>query len=281
LSEPLVSVVVPTYQSEPYVAEALESVLSQTYPYLEVVVGDHSSTDRTWEIVNRYAADPRVRVVRTTAGGGAARNWNRVTDEARGEYVKLLCADDILRTTCVEEQVRAAERYPDVVMVASKRDLIDARGARLVRGRGLAGLDGVVPGYVAIRRTVRSGTNIFGEPACVLFRTETVREVGGWAADQAYLIDEELYVRVLQRGSLYAISRPLAAFRVSQSQWSISLARNQALQAASLHSRLRLDCPEIVSGFDEWLGSRRATVMAWKRRIAYLVWTRRMRPDAR
>jgi glycosyltransferase involved in cell wall biosynthesis len=278
---PLVSVVVPAYQSERYIAETLESALDQTYPHLEVVVADHSSTDRTWEIVDRYSADPRVRVFRTSAGGGAARNWNRVTDEARGKYVKLLCADDLLRPTCVQEQVRVAEVHPDVVMVAAKRDIIDARGTPLIRSRGLAGLAGLVPGDVAIRHTVRAGTNVFGEPAGVLLRTTTVRKVGGWGAEQAYLIDEDLYVRVLQHGSLYAIPRSLAAFRVSESQWSVSLVNRQAAQAASLHSRLHRDHPDVVSSFDRRLGSLRARTMAWKRRVAYLTWARRMRAASR
>jgi GT2 family glycosyltransferase len=273
---PLVSVVVPTHQSESYVEEALGSALSQTYPYLEVVIGDHSSTDRTWEIINRYASDPRVRIVQTAAGGGAARNWNRVTDEALGKYLKLLCADDKLKPTCVDEQVRAAEQHPRVVMVAAKRDLIDARGRLLVRGRGLAGLHGVVTGDVAIRRTVRAGTNIFGEPACVMFRADTLRAVGGWATDQAYVLDEDMYVRILEHGSLYAIPRSLAAFRVSRQQWSVSLARSQASEAVALHRRLRADRPDIVSGFDEWWGSRRAFITAWERRLAYLVWNRRL-----
>ena len=281
MTAPLVSVVVPAYQSEQYVAETLMSALDQTYPLLEIVIGDHSSTDRTWEIVNRFAGDPRVRLVRTSAGGGAARNWNRVTDEARGKYVKLLCADDLLRPTCVEEQVRVAEEHPGIVMVAAKRDIVDARGVPLVRSRGLAGLDGLVRGDLAIRHTVRAGTNVFGEPACVLLRTETVRDVGGWAPNQAYLIDEDLYVRVLRRGWLYALPRSLAAFRVSESQWSVSLARSQASQAASFHRRLRREHPEVVSSFDQWLGSRRAAMMAWKRRAAYLVWARRMRAAER
>jgi len=276
---PLVSVVVPTYQNESFVGEALESALSQTYPHLEVVVADHASTDRTWEIISRIAANPRVRIMRTAAGGGAARNWNRVTAEADGEYVKLLCADDLLRPTCIEEQVRAAEANPDIVLVAVKRDIIDARGAALVRDRGLADLDGVVPGDMAIRRMVREGTNILGEPACVLFRTQALRAAGEWASDQAYLIDEDMYVRVLQQGSLYAVRKTLAAFRVSESQWSVSLARSQARQAAALHRRLREERPEIISGVDEWMGSRRATVMSWMRRLAYVVWARRMRPS--
>ena len=89
---PRVTVVIPAFENAPYIRAAVGSVLAQTYRDFELVVADHSSTDGTWEILQDLAADPRVRLVRTPSGGGAQRNWNRVTREARGELVKRACA---------------------------------------------------------------------------------------------------------------------------------------------------------------------------------------------
>jgi glycosyltransferase involved in cell wall biosynthesis len=279
-SAPLVSVVVPTYQSAAFVERTLDSVLAQTYPSLELVVADHGSTDGTWEKLQPYAVDQRVRILRTDPGGGAERNWNRVTDEASGTYVKLVCADDLVYPNCVAEQVNVMEKNPDVALVAAKRDLVDSRGRTLIHGRGLGGLTGKVDGRTAIRRTVRAGSNIFGEPACVLLRTEMVHKVGGWSGRKPYLIDEDLYVRVLVLGDFFAIPRTLAAFRVSDTQWSVNLARQQARQAVSFHRQLRATEPDVVSHVDELVGSLRAAAIAWARRAAYQVWRRRMRPTA-
>lgn len=107
--QPLVSVVVPAFNAALYVEAALDSILAQTYEDFEVVVADHSSTDGTWEILQRYADDPRVRLSRTPTGGGAEGNWNAVSKLARGEWVKLVCADDLIYPQLLETQMSAID----------------------------------------------------------------------------------------------------------------------------------------------------------------------------
>ena len=92
--------------------------------------------------------------------------------------------------------------------------------ASVTTGRGLAGLTGRVPGRVAARHTVVAGSNIFGEPACVLIRREALVRAGGWDGRHPYVIDEATYVKVLLTGDFFGIDKALAAFRLSSSQWS-------------------------------------------------------------
>lgn len=275
--DPRVSVVVPAYQNAAFIERTLDSILAQTHRDLEVVVADHASTDGTWRLLQRYADDPRVVLLQTPAGGGAERNWNRVTEAASGSLLKLVCGDDLIYPTCIEEQVQAMHAHPGVAMVACRRDLVDVSGRVLLRRRGLPGLAGLVPGSRAVRAAVRAGTNIFGEPACVLLRRDLVSAVGGWSAAQPYLIDEDLYVKVLAFGDLYAQPEALAAFRVSAAQWSVDLAREQARQGKEFLRRVRQDQPAAVSHGDVRLGSVRAVVAAGQRRAAYVMWSRRMR----
>jgi glycosyltransferase involved in cell wall biosynthesis len=277
VTSPRVSVVVPAYQSARYVGQTVESVLKQTYDNVEVIVADHASSDGTWEILSRYASQPNFRLLRTEAGGGAERNWNRVTDEASGKYLKLVCADDLLYPTCIAEQVAVMEADENVALAAARRDLIDSVGRVLVRARGLPKIAGKLDGLEAIRKTVRAGTNIFGEPACVLLRTDLVRKVGGWSASHPYLIDEDMYVKVLAYGDLFAIPEALAAFRISGTQWSVGLARQQARQARAFHADVRVALPGAVSALDARIGSARAVAIAVVRRTAYFAWRRRMR----
>jgi hypothetical protein len=199
-----------------------------------------------------------------------------VTGQAQGEYLKLLCGDDLLYPTCLQRQVDALDQHPSAGIVSVRRDLIDVADRPLLRGRGLAGLDGLVSGPVALRTIVRAGTNLLGEPACVLFRTELGRKVGGWSAAFPYLIDQYLYMRVLQHSDLVAISDTLAAFRVSNTQWSVHLATEQGQQATALHRRFRAEEPAVISRSDEVIGSLRAVRTAWARRAAYFVWRKRM-----
>lgn len=274
---PPVSVVIPAYNNADYLGATIESVLEQTFPDFELLIADHASGDATWDVASAYVGDERVRLMRTERGGGAQRNWNRVTAEARGDLVKLVCGDDLLYPTCLAEQVAAMRDNPAVSLAAGRRDIRDAHGGLLVSSRGLPRLAGRVAGRDATKATVRAGGNVFGEPACVLMRTEIVRAVGGWSRTEQYLIDVELYLRVLRRGDLWASPSALAAFRVSSTQWSVALAREQARQTIDLFRRLHHDQPELVSRRDLVEGSARAYALAASRRAAYLWWSRRLR----
>ena len=220
---PTVSVVVPAYNNSQYIAETIESIQAQTYQDLEIIISDHSSTDGTMDIIQRYADDPRITVMTTEAGGGARRNWNAVSQAATGTYLKLVCGDDLLYPELIERQVAAIEQNPAVTLVASKRDIVDAHSTPFVKSRGLAGLSGVVPGGRAVRATVVAGTNIFGEPGCTLIRRDVLERVGWWDDAHPYLIDETTYARVLLEGDLYAVDESLAGFRVSGSLDSAGL----------------------------------------------------------
>ena len=282
---PRVSVVVPAFQNAPYIRATVASVLAQTYPDFELVVADHSSTDGTWEILQELATDPRVRLLRTPAGGGAVRNWNRVTQEARGELVKLVCGDDLLAPEALAKQVATFDAHDttgdnthggEVVMVASARDIVDASGRVVVRGHGLGGLSGRVTGREAVRRSVLRGANIFGEPGCVLLRRSVLEAVGGWHGDPGYLIDQSTYCRVLLRGDLATAPGTLAAFRLSSTQWSVALAREQARSADELHRQVAELAPGLLSSRDIRLGNARARVRAFQRRLVYRYLGRRL-----
>jgi glycosyltransferase involved in cell wall biosynthesis len=273
--QPSVSIVIPAYNNAAFIEATMRSVLAQTFENLDVVVADHASTDDTRRILDRFTDDPRVRVIDTPAGGGAARNWRRVTDEARGEYVKLVCGDDILHPDAVRRQVDAFEE--GVVMVASRRDVVDAARRPIVRDRGLFGLVGRTSGRRAIRRTVRQGTNVFGEPACVMFRTADLQAAGSWDETESYLIDEATYISVLRRGDFVGVAETLAEFRVNAAQWSVRLARSQAREVAAFHARLRREHPGLVSAGDVLLGNARARLLALARRLLYVTLSRRLR----
>jgi len=276
---PRVSVVVPSYNNASFIEATMDSILAQTYRDFELVVADHSSTDGTWQRLQRYAADPRVRLLRTETGGGAPRNWERVTAAARGELVKLVCGDDIIYPDCLRVQVEAIDANPTVVLVAARRDLIDARGGVVMARRGLAGLVGLVPGRVAARHTVLAGSNIFGEPACVLIRRRSLQDASGWDGQFPYVIDEATYVSVLLRGDFLGIDQALAAFRLSSSQWSVHLARDQSTQVVGFHHRLADAAPGLLTRTDLFRGDSRARAMAYARRLAYLWVGRRMHAE--
>ncbi|WP_227468303.1 glycosyltransferase family 2 protein [Microbacterium sp. YJN-G] len=267
---PTVSVVIPAYNNAATIGETIDSILAQRDVEFELIIADHSSTDTTRIVMDRYRDDHRVTLLDTAAGGGAERNWNRVTSAARGEYIKLVCGDDVLRPDILSRQVRLL-RSADAVLTACRRDVTDANGKILIPGWGLRGLRGVMPGARAAAKAVRAGSNLFGEPASVLMRRTALEETGGWYAEFPYLIDQATYTRVLLTGTFVADDSTGATFRMSDSQWSAVLIGSQAKQARRFHAWARATRPDVISTLDVAIGDVRATVMAYLRRLSYVV----------
>ena len=114
LHDPLVSVVMPAHNAELYIAEAIESVLNQTFRDFEFIVINDGSTDETSNIVNPYAeSDPRVRVLEREKIG-FAKALNEGWQEAKGKYIARLDADDISLPTRLQKQVAFLESRSDV-----------------------------------------------------------------------------------------------------------------------------------------------------------------------
>jgi glycosyltransferase involved in cell wall biosynthesis len=117
---PLLSVGVPVYNGERFLADALESALGQEYPNLEVLISDNASTDSTPDICRRFKADSRVRYSRSPETTEPIANFGRVLGMARGEYFTWLAHDDVLTSpSYAATLVETLEANPDAVLCAS------------------------------------------------------------------------------------------------------------------------------------------------------------------
>jgi glycosyltransferase involved in cell wall biosynthesis len=126
---PLVSIGLPVYNGDNYLADAIASVLSQTYTNLELIIADNGSQDRTAEICRHFAAqDTRVRYVHSEQNQGAAWNYNRVVALAQGKYFRWLAHDDLLAPTTLEKSVAILETHPHVVLCFTWTQDIDNDG---------------------------------------------------------------------------------------------------------------------------------------------------------
>ena len=275
--QPLVSVVVPSYNNGAFIRETMMSILSQTYRNLEVIVSDHGSTDDTWLELQPFALDSRVRLIRISPSDRVADNWASATGAATGDYLKLVCGDDLLASDCVERQVAALEASPSAVLVASRRDVITAQGDPVIRGWGLTNLVGSFDGRLAVKAAVKSGTNPFGEPACVLMCRATLERVGGWDDRYPYVIDQHTYSKMLMHGSFVGLRDSLAGFRLSEQQWSVALAGQQYRQVVGFHEQIAGLAGGCITVADRLEGRLRARVLSVARRVAHKALTRKLR----
>jgi len=265
-----VSVSVPMYNGADHIGECIDSVLRQTFTDFELVLIDDASTDRTVEIARSFD-DGRIRIIENPQRLGAEGNWNAALEYSRGVYVKVLSHDDVIYPTCLERQVAVLEADPELLWVTVRRDILDGDSRVLVRDRGLKGLSGKLEAPGIFRVLIRSGTNIFGEGAAVLMRRDAAIAAGGFDGRRGYVIDLDLWIRLLLEGPAFALDETLAVFRVSAGQWSVSLARLQARQVRELFAELRTRPEVSVGPSDAAVGWFRAGVTAWMRRLAYLV----------
>jgi glycosyltransferase involved in cell wall biosynthesis len=256
------------YNGAAHISECIQSVLDQTFEDFELVLVDDASDDDTMSIVRSFD-DPRIRIVENPTRLGPEGNWNAALHESSGRYVKLLSHDDVIYPTCLERQVSVLDDDPELRWVTVQRDIRDGDSDILKRDWGLAGLSGRIGPATAFPRLVRSGKNIFGEGVCVLFRRDAATELGGFDGRLGYVIDLDLWSRLLFTGPAYALSETLAAFRVSSGQWSIKLARHQSSQLRQLFAEIRAVPESSVSRFDAAVGWITAGLMARLRRIAY------------
>ena len=130
--QPLVSVIMPAYNAEKYIAEAIQSVISQTYTNWELFVLDDCSTDSTAEIAESFAnADSRIHLIRNPQNIGVARTRNRGFDLANGEWIALLDSDDVWHSDKLEQQLAIAKETGAEILYSSYALFSDEKSEKL------------------------------------------------------------------------------------------------------------------------------------------------------
>lgn len=209
-NRPKVSVCIPTYNHARFLHDAIDSVLAQTFSDFELVIVDNCSTDNTTQLVEAYTArDRRIRYVRNQINVGAQNNLNRCLELASGEYVKILCADDLLEPTCLKKMVKVLDEFPDVSLVSSARTLTN-EDLRPLLVLSYSCRPKLVSGVRAMKKCLRNN-NLIGEPSAVLFRKKDAAR--GFNTSYRQLIDLDMWFHLLQKGDFAFIPEPLCRFR--------------------------------------------------------------------
>ncbi len=195
---PRVTVLMPVFNREAFVGDAIASVLAQDFDDFELVIVDDGSTDRTAEVLRTWAQrDPRIVVITAPRNLGIAEAPNLGLRHAGAEYVARLDSDDLMTPGRLAAQYAAIDAHPNVVLVSSAYELMDREG----RSLGTWNVD--EPHEVIVH--LLGYTNIVGGGGHVMFRRSEVLAVGGYDAAFPSSEDYDLWVRLLRRGRILTL----------------------------------------------------------------------------
>jgi glycosyltransferase involved in cell wall biosynthesis len=218
-------VFVPTYNSEKYLRECLDSVLNQTFQDWECVISDDASTDKSVEIAREYEKkDSRFKVLTHERNVGAANNWNRAKENNKSFATKILCADDYLMLDALKKQLDILKRN-ETAIVFSERYIVFPSGKKL--HPRLPKYASNISFNEAFKYYINLGRNIFGEPVTALFRTDLFVKSEGFYPKFEYSLDTSGYMAIARGHDMTFDKSIVGAFRVSKTQWSYKLKEQQ------------------------------------------------------
>ncbi|MDQ0874571.1 glycosyltransferase involved in cell wall biosynthesis [Paenibacillus sp. V4I3] len=231
MGRPLVSIVIPAYNRPHTLQVAIDSVLEQTYPNIEIIICDDSTDDGVQEMLNPYLhAFPQIKYHKNEQNL-FLENWHKCFDLASGEYINYLMDDDVFHKEKIAKMIYFFNEFENITLVTSYRQTINESGgflpplhatARLYEETRI--LDGKMLANVALTRCL----NVIGEPTTVLFRKKDLTEQYGVYKGKQYSLINDLaaWLSLLSKGKAVYIPEALSYFRLHPNQNNNKLGLN-------------------------------------------------------
>lgn len=220
-NNPLVSVILITYNGARFVIEALESIKAQTWENIELIITDDGSTDQTVQLCADWIVDNRHRFLATklitvAENTGLPANCNRGVSASVGDWIKMISADDILVDSAIADNVSYVQQFPDAFFIASDVSEIDENGM-LIRGKVIN--EGLVhfSGLPSVKKQIKSYSRwpVFLNTPTFFCKREMVEE--GIYFDEDFRIYEDMVMimKLLEKGyKLHYMKKPTVLYRI-------------------------------------------------------------------
>ena len=202
---PAISVVMSAYNSEKYIAEAIESILNQTFKDFEFIIINDGSTDKTLEIIKNYSRkDKRIKLIKNTKNLGLIKSLNKGLKAARGKYIARMDADDISLPERFKIQYDYLEKNIEIFLIGSGVIQIDKKGKEILKSRPITGVK-------KIKRILRK-RNCIAHPTIMFQNDQNIF----YREKMLYCEDYDLYLRLLhKKNKLDNIKELLLKYRIS------------------------------------------------------------------
>ena len=267
---PTVSVVIPVKNGQPYISRAIESVLNSNAPnfQIEIIVIDNHSNDGTAEYLETLDFK-NLKVIKPEKSLPINENWTLAINSATGDFIKLLCADDVIDLNCLSRQfgILSSALNLEVSAVFGTRNIIDEFDDCVWRARQISLPSGSVLGTKALKAIVHAGTNVLGEPLTVLFRADAIKNSMPWPSTYPYMLDLGGYLPILLTEKIYISDIVCGSYRAHNGTLSRELRKSQASQFLDFMLKLPLE----ISFFELLIMRINARIQQSKRRLFFIV----------
>ncbi len=230
ISRPKVSVLIPVYNGEKYLSEAISSIRNQTANGIEILIINDGSTDNSSNIINRMAAnDDRIRVI-NKSNTGLTDTLNCGLSESKGEWIARMDQDDIASTKRIELQIEKITSDKSLVLVGSDFETLNER----TKKRKSYSLP---PTHAKLVKRLERLRGFFPHSSA-LFHAETVRQIGGYDSNALFNEDWDLWLRLSTNGEISCINQCLVTIRKHSNQMSANSGCIQPQAEAFISSTL-------------------------------------------
>ena len=264
MPEPRVSVLMPVFNSAPFLSASIASLLNQTLADIQIVTINDGSTDGSGEMLSRLAAADRRIEVYHRPNRGMVATLNEGIELCRGEFIARMDADDIALPQRLEQQLAHMQSRPATLALGSAIQYLGPYGLTAIRTHPPVAASDVE------RELPRR--NCISHPT-VMFRKHAVQAVGGYRPPYVHAEDYDLWLRLRSRGSLENLPQVLLQYRIHQGQISARHLRVQAISVAA--ARLNIIPTEVPAAVAE--ASILDSVSGW---VALLIKTRQLNAAA-
>lgn len=224
---PKVSVLMPAYNAEKYIVEAIESILSQTFQDFEFIIINDGSTDNTVKIIQEYAKrDKRIRFINNSRNQGLIAVLNQGLDLCRGEYIARMDCDDISLPERFAKQVKYLDEHPNVVVVGTWMQIFGKNNSVCECVPNVTTIDLIIKGNLVahsvamLRKSVLRDNNIYYNPKYI------------------YIEDYALWFQLLNYGEIHNIQETLLKYRIHDESVSVLNRDAQHESARLIHSEI-------------------------------------------
>ena len=245
---PKISVIMPAYNAEKYIKEAMDSILNQTYGDFEFIVLNDCSRDRTEEIILSYE-DDRIVYVKNEQNMGVAATLNKGLGLAKGDYIARMDADDISMPERFAQQVAALDANPKLAVLGTNTEIFNENGTICT------GWSATNPDQMKVDLLFSCG---LAHPS-VMMRRQVIQAMGGYDLEFEGMEDYDLWCRVAEEHDVSTLPQILFRYRVHGAQVTKNPSEKymQRLRSLKLRQLAQLGISPDSAGVDRFCAGKR------------------------